>query len=109
MKRIAGGQAFDREDVRAVAAQRKRETGIDAPADEEDRAGAALAAIAALLGAGEIEALAQEIEQRDSGIIEIDVAPHAVDGEADGEIHGSQPPIGGVDSLTHSHSLIDAS
>jgi hypothetical protein len=37
-----------------------------------------LAAVASLLGAGQMQTLAQEIEQRDAGIIEVDVPPHPV-------------------------------
>ena len=33
------------------------------------------------------KALAQEVEQRDARVVEFDVPSHAVDGEADGEIH----------------------
>ena len=49
---------------------REREAGIDPPAVDEDRAGAALAAIAALLGAGEVETLAQEVEKRHARVVE---------------------------------------
>ena len=52
----------------------EREAGIDAPAVDQDGAGAALAAVAALLGAGQVEALAQEVEQRDARIVEFDLA-----------------------------------
>ena len=33
------------------------------------------------------EALAQEVEQRDARVVELDVPPLTVDGEADGEVH----------------------
>jgi hypothetical protein len=62
-----------------------------------------LAAIASLLGSRELKTFAQEVEQRDAGVFEFDIPPHAVDGKADGEIHkrapedatvklGAQPP-----------------
>ena len=54
-------------------------------------ASAALAAIAALLGAGQMEALAQEIEQRDARVGELDRMPFAVHGESDGMTHASVP------------------
>ena len=62
-----------------------------APAVDQHRAGAALAAVAALLGAGQVEPLAQQVEQRDARVVERDVAPLAVDGEADGESHAVAP------------------
>src|SRR5262249_3551857 len=87
MQRLTARDAFDRHDLGAVVAQRQREAGIDPPSVDQDGAGAALAAIAALLGAGEMQALAQEIEQRDARIFERHVAPYTVDSEADGESH----------------------
>ena len=42
---------------------RERQAGIDAPAIDDHGAGAALAVVAALLGAGEMQMLAQRIEQ----------------------------------------------
>ena len=49
-----------------------------APAVDQDGAGAALAAIAALLGAGQVETLAQQVEERDAWIVELDVPLHAI-------------------------------
>jgi hypothetical protein len=46
-----------------------------------------LAAVASLLGSGEMETLAQEIEQRDARVFQLDVPSHPVNGEADGEVH----------------------
>jgi hypothetical protein len=43
-----------------------------------DRAGAALPAVAALLGPGQIEAFAKQIEKRDPRIIEVDFPRGAV-------------------------------
>ena len=57
-------------DVGAVVADRERQARIDPPAVDQDRAGAALAAVAALLGAGQVQPLAQEIEQRDARVVE---------------------------------------
>ena len=51
----------------------QREAGVDPPPVDQDRAGAALAAVAALLGSGQIEPLAQEIEKRHPRIVELDV------------------------------------
>ena len=67
MQFVAARDAFDGEDVGAVMADRQSQAGIDPPAVDQHRAGAALAAVAALLGAGQMQALAQQIEQRDAG------------------------------------------
>ena len=84
MQLIAARDALDGEDVGAVVADRQRQARIDAPAVDQHRAGAALAAVASLLGAGQVEALAQQVEQRDARVVQLDVAPHTIDGEADG-------------------------
>jgi hypothetical protein len=87
MKLVATRDAFDGEDVGTIMADGERETGIDTLAVGENGTGAALAAVAAFLGSGEMEALTQEIEQRDAGIVENEVAPCTVHGEADGVVH----------------------
>src|SRR3954467_13481614 len=86
-KSVAARDAFDCEDVGAVMTDREREAGVDALAVDENGAGAALAAVASLLGSGQVEALTQEIEQRDARIVEDEVAPRTVHGEADGVVH----------------------
>ena len=70
MQRVALGEALDGDDVGAVVADGERQAGIDAPAVDQHGAGAALAAVAALLGAGEVEPLAQQVEQRHARIVE---------------------------------------
>jgi hypothetical protein len=62
------GQALDGGDVIAIVHRRQAETGIDALAIDQDRAGPALAVIAPLLRAGHLEMLTQEVEQRYSRI-----------------------------------------
>ena len=62
MQRLALGKAFDGGDACAVKGGGQRQAGIDAPAVDQDGAGAALAAIAALFGAGQVKALAQQVE-----------------------------------------------
>jgi hypothetical protein len=42
---------------------REREAGVDAPAVDDDRTGAALTVIATLLGPSEVQMLAQRVEQ----------------------------------------------
>ena len=81
MQAVAARHAFDGQDVRALVTDRQRQAGIDAPSIDDDRAGAALAAIAALLGSGQIEPFAQKIEQRDARIVKLDRARDTVYGE----------------------------
>src|ERR1700730_9435894 len=50
MQRVSLGQALDRQDMRAVVTDRESKARIDSPPVDEDRAGAALPAVAALLG-----------------------------------------------------------
>ena len=64
---VAFGQPFDRGDLAALVHHGERQAGVDAPAVDQHRAGAALAVVAALLGAGEAEVLAQRVEQRVRG------------------------------------------
>ena len=69
MQRAVGG---DRPSIvvtsRPSAWTARRQAGHDAPAVEMHRAGAALAVVAALLGAGQRELLAQHVEQRGARI-----------------------------------------
>ncbi len=57
-------QPFDGLDVGTIVHGRQCQAGDDAPAVDENRACAASTLIAALLGAGEIQRLAQYVEQR---------------------------------------------
>ena len=54
MKPAALRHAFDRQDIGAVVTDRERKAGIDPPSVDDDRAGATLAAVAALLGSCQI-------------------------------------------------------
>ena len=65
----------------AVVADRERKARIDPASVDNDRAGAALAAVAALLGSGQVQPFAQKIEKRDARIIEFDGSRDTVDGE----------------------------
>ena len=72
---------------RALVRDRQREAGVRAPAVEQDRARAALPVVAALLGAGQVEVLAQQVEQRRPRVDrQAPLAP--VDGERDLGHHG---------------------
>ena len=66
----------------AVVGDREREAGVGAAAVEQDRAGAALAVVAALLRAGQPEVLAQEVEQRGADV-DVEAVLLAVDPEGD--------------------------
>src|SRR5208337_1129824 len=79
MEPVALGEALDGDDLRAVEAQRECQTRIDPLPVHEHGAGAALPTVAALLGSGQAEALAQEIEERCARIVERDLPPLAVD------------------------------
>jgi hypothetical protein len=57
------GQALDARDACAVLHDSERKTRYDAAAINQHRAGAALAVVAALFAACQVEMLAQEIEQ----------------------------------------------
>ena len=81
MKPVALRHAFDGQDVGAVVADRKRKAGIDPSSVDDDRAGAALAAVAALLGSGQIQAFAKQVEERDAGSSSCDRSLDAVHGE----------------------------
>ncbi len=64
---VAARQAFDRGDVRPLMHHRELKAGQDAPSTHQHRAGTALPLVAALLRAGQIQAVAQQVEQRDPG------------------------------------------
>ena len=52
MELVASGEALDGYHLGAIEADRQRQAGVDAAPVEQDRACAALAAVAAFLGAG---------------------------------------------------------
>ena len=58
------GEAFDGGDLLALDARGERQARQHAAAVDQHRAGAALAMVAALLGAGQADVLAQRVEQR---------------------------------------------
>ena len=61
---VRRAQAFDGGDAVAVVHHRQRQARVDPATVDDDRAGAALAVVAALLGAGQVQVFAQRIEQR---------------------------------------------
>ena len=82
MQLVRRSEAFDGRDAIAFVHDGERETGIDAPAVGDHRAGAALAVVAALLGAGEMQVIAQRVEQRGARV-ELERLLFAVDLERD--------------------------
>src|SRR5260221_201471 len=83
----SGRDTLDRENVGSVVAECQCQARIDPSSVDQDRARAALAAVASLLGSRQIETLTQEIEESDPWVSQLDVPPYTVHGEADGEIH----------------------
>jgi hypothetical protein len=78
MKSITLCHTFDRKDVGAVVTDRKRKARIDPSSLDDDRAGAALPPIAALLRSGQMKVLAKKIQERESRVVELDRSLHAV-------------------------------
>ena len=70
-------QALDGRDAIALVHHGEREAGVDPASPGDDRARAALAVIAALLGPGEMQVLAQRIEERGPRV-ELELAGFAV-------------------------------
>ena len=88
VQRLGRAQPLDRRHILAVMHHRQRQAAVDAPAFDDDGAGAALAMVAALLGAGELEMFAQRIEQAGARVqLQMDLA--AVHGEFDRRHRGS--------------------
>ena len=76
-----GREPLDGDDLLPAAVHdREGEAGVVAPAVDEDGAGAARALVAAFLGAGEVEVLAQGVEERGARI-EAELVDAAVDVE----------------------------
>ena len=75
-------EAFYGRDLGAVFHHREGQAGIDPPAVDKHRAGAALAVITAFLRAGQIKVIAQRVEQRDPGP-QLELRLCSVDGEGD--------------------------
>ncbi|GGE49046.1 hypothetical protein GCM10007276_27720 [Agaricicola taiwanensis] len=67
MQAVILGKALDGGDLGTIAHHREDEAGVDAPPVDQHGAGTALAMIAALLGAGEVEMIPQEIEEGGPG------------------------------------------
>jgi hypothetical protein len=81
VERVASRQALDRQEFRAVVTERESKARIDSSPVDEDRACAALPAIAAFLGPRQVETFAKEIEERDPWVVKGDFPRHAVHGK----------------------------
>ncbi|MNP51306.1 hypothetical protein D3C76_1456120 [compost metagenome] len=68
MQLVRRSEPLDSGDFRAFVHYRQGQAGIDAPAVDNDRAGAALAVVATFLGAGELQVFAQQVEQGGAGV-----------------------------------------
>ena len=64
MHLVGRAETFDGRDAVAFVHHREREAGVDAASVDDHRAGATLAVIATFLGAGEVQVVAQRVEQR---------------------------------------------
>ena len=85
---VDAAEALDGLDGAVAHLQREELAGVDGSAVEQDGAGAALAAVAAALGAGEVELVAQGAQERPA-MVDLQLAGLAVDVEGDaGAWHG---------------------
>ena len=76
------GQAFDRHDLGAVRLNREERARLGATPIDQHGAGAALARVAPDVRAGQIEVLAQEVDQKQSRLY-VHRAHLAIDGDRD--------------------------
>jgi hypothetical protein len=63
MELVAASEALDRQDFRAVVADRQSQARIDPSSVDQNCACAALAAVASLFGSRQVEPLTQQIEE----------------------------------------------
>ena len=82
MQHAVRREPFDGSDLGAILHHGERQAGIDAPPVYQHRARAALTVVAALLGAGKVEMIPQQVQQSDprsnfgSGFDAVDGHPH---------------------------------
>ena len=83
MERLgAGGHALDGGDGRAVGLDGQHRARLHGAAIDVDGARAALAGVAADVGAGEVQVLAQGLDEEPSGL-DIELPLRSVDGQGD--------------------------
>jgi hypothetical protein len=82
VERPTVAEPFDRRDVTSVARDREEQAGVDSASRDQHRARSALTVVAALLRPGQVEVLAEEVEER-GAVVDREVVYDAVDGEGD--------------------------
>jgi hypothetical protein len=82
VKLIAFGQSFDRLDFLSIGSDRKHQAPINSTSVKMNRTSAAFSAIAPLLGAGEVEAFSQNIQQSRTGF-NLNAIANAIDFQGD--------------------------
>jgi hypothetical protein len=87
MELVSLGQAFDGDHRVAGVSDGQSQAGVDPAAVDEDGARAALTVIAALLGAGQSETFAEQVEKRGARVDE-DVVVVAVDPQGELDVRG---------------------
>jgi hypothetical protein len=85
---LAARQALDGHHIAPVRPRGQDQAPVHSAAVKQDGAGAALAVVAALLGARQIEVLAQQIQQRHARIDVFELSVDAVDAKAEVEVIG---------------------
>jgi hypothetical protein len=83
VKLIAVGQPFDCLDFLSIGSDRKHQAPINSTSVKMNRTSAAFTAIATLLGAGEVEAFSQNIQQSRTGF-NLNAMANTIDYQADG-------------------------
>ena len=86
-----GSQSFNGGDVGVCHGQCQSQTTVDASSVDEDRAGTALAVVAALFGASQSETFAQQVEEHRPWL-DLEIMWLSVDGDA--ERRGAKAGIG---------------
>ena len=94
-----GRQPFDGDDLSVLVRDGEGQAAIDAPPVEQDGAGSALPVVAALLGAGEPEPLAQRIQQRRARI-NGQLVGRSVHPQGDFKVHSRRVSFGRVTRIT---------
>ncbi len=82
------GEPLDGGDLGALQAPCQRQAGVDPPPVDQDGAGPAGTGVAALLGAGQAELFAQQVQQR-GPVVDRGGAPLAVHGQRDATAGGA--------------------
>ena len=91
----AAGQTLDRLDARAVGLDGEHHAALDEHAVDDHRAGAAVARVAADVAAGEVEVVADEVDQQ-LPRLDLALVDDAVDGDGDhlrGRDRGHSAPL----------------